>query len=218
MVRPVGAQRHQVQVLERLVASDTGVSDRAVERAGDLQPARPVLRDECRLERGEVRVSHADEATLCHRQDAAGVIAKARTASQHTAVQVQLQLMRDHVRVRVIEPRASLGANLHRQPVRSVHEALVLDDVPGELGGEPVVNAGDVGAWVMRAVSDPLGCGTTCREVPVAEGAERLALALGVGIVALVGQDPLLHALVTSKRASSTAAQSTTPATRPRTR
>ena len=70
----------------------------------------------------------------------------------------------------------------------------------------------------MRAVGDGLGRGAPGREVAVAERAERLALALGVGVEALVGQDPLVHALVTPNRKSTTAAQSTTPATRPRTR
>ena len=118
VVLPVAAHGHEVQVVERLVASDAGVADGAVERAGTSSRPDQFSGDECRLERGEVRVAHADEAALRHREDAAGVIAEAGAASQHAAVHVELQVMRDDVGVRVAEPRAAFGAEGHGQPVR----------------------------------------------------------------------------------------------------
>ena len=65
--------------------------------------------------------------------------------------------------------------------------------MPVDLGPEAIVSSCQVGAGVMRLVRDGLGGGPSGGEVPVAEGAERLAQTLLRGIKSFVDQRPSTH-------------------------
>ena len=92
-----------------------------------------------------------------------------------------------------LAPLAPGDAELQHQPVRRVHQALVLDPAAGDLRPQPVVDAGDVGARVVGVVGVALGRGAACGEVPVAERQQGFAPPLVGGVVPLEHHRPLVH-------------------------
>jgi hypothetical protein len=88
---------------------------------------------------------------------------------------VQLQAVVEDVGLPDVEPRPAGDPEPQRQPVGDVHQVLVHHRAPGDLGGQPVVEAGDVGPRVVDLVGLGLGQGASGHEVPVAQRAQRLA-------------------------------------------
>src|SRR5271166_4221079 len=72
-------------VRERLVTFHSRVHHRAVERAAELDAARPVLRGECRFHPSHVRLRHAHEPAVLHARLAALLVAKTHRARKHAA-------------------------------------------------------------------------------------------------------------------------------------
>ena len=176
--------------VEVAVALDPGVDHPAVQPGADLEGSRPVLGLEGRLQPGQVLVLHADQPALeDHGPPALGVL-EAQPAGQRPLAQVQLQAVLQHLGALHVEPVATGQPELERQPVGHVHQVLVLDHAPGDLGRGPVVEAGDVGAGVVDLVSLRLREGAAGHEVPVADRAQRLPQPLAGGVEAVIGQRP----------------------------
>ena len=184
------------------VASDARVRHSAVEPRADLEPPRPVLGDDGGLERRQVRFGHAHQAALPHAGGAAVRIAESERPAQHAGAQVELLHVRQDLDAAQIQPVTARRAEREDEPVRQVHEVLVLDAPARDLGPQPVVHARGVGAGIVDLVGDGLRGRPAGGEHPVPQRAERLSEPLLFGSEALVGQRPPVHVGPRSESAS----------------
>ena len=186
--------RQKVVARQGSVAGHAVVGDPSVEGRGDDQPPGPAVGGERALDGGQVGVAQAHEASLGHGQHLAARLAQAAAPGEQTATEVELEAVVEHLAGVGVEVGPVGGGERQRQPARDVDQALVLDDASGDLGPQPVVGAGEVGAGVVDAVVGGLGQGPAGGQVAVAERAQRLAQALLLGDVAVVGPQPLVGA------------------------
>src|SRR5262245_1514624 len=107
-------------------------------------------------------------------------------ASEHPPPQVELLPVVLELAMVDVDGRTVRVARSHRQPVRDVDDRLVAHHDSGDLAVEPVVNAGEVGARIVRTVSPGARRGTTATPVSVGERTERLSEAFGLRVVAAV--------------------------------
>ena len=120
-------------------------------------------------------------------------VAQAHRALQYPLLQVQLLAVGQDLDRQQVEPVAALRPEGDRQPVRQVDEVLVLDNPPGDLGGEAIIAAGEVGPGIMRIVGLGFLGGAAGGEIAVAERAKRLAQTLLGRLEAVVGKRPIGH-------------------------
>ena len=187
----LGLVKHgQVPAVQVAVALDPGVDHPAVQPGADLQGPRPVLGREGGLEAGEVLVLHAHETALDDPGAPALGILPGQPPQERPVAHVQLQAVVEHVGLLDVEPRPAGDPEGQRQPVGHVHQVLVHDPAPGDLGGQPVVEPGDIGPRVADPVGLGLGQGAPGDEEPVAERAQRLTEPLADGVEAVIGQRP----------------------------
>ena len=186
-------ERFEMPVREAPIARDTIVHDRSVEGGAHFQPPGPVARGHHPFDRRQVLLRHVDEPPADEVGFAPLSVAKPDGALQQAFLQVQLLDVSKDVELAEVEPAIVLDPQAERQPVRQVHEVLVLDLPVGDTRRESVVAPGDVSAWVMDAAGRrPLG-GAARAEIAVSECAQRLAKSLVMGIEALVSQPPRRH-------------------------
>ena len=91
------------------------------------------------------------------------------------------------------QPGAFADAEGQRQPIRGVHNLLVLNPVPGDLRGQAVVTTGDVRPRIVDPVRMALRSGPSGGEKAIAERAQRFASTLTSPIESLVDQVPARH-------------------------
>src|SRR6266545_2847887 len=184
------AEHRQMATVQVAVALDPRVDHPAVQPGANLQRPRPVLGREGGLQPGEMLVLHAHEAALHHAGPPALVVPPRQVPDERPMAQVQLEAVLQDVGLPDVEPRPAGDPQLQHQPVGDVDQVLVLDPAAGDLGDQPVVEAGQVGAGVV----DPVGAGLRQRsaghEVAVAQRAQRLAQPLPGGVEAVVDQRP----------------------------
>ncbi len=198
LVHEGGRERDEVAAVELAVAGDARVRHAAVEAAHQLEPARPVLGHDGELDRGEVRLAQVDEAPALEERAPPGAVAQAHAARQDPPPQVELLSVLEHLQVRRGEPVPARGPRAEAQPVGEVDEVLVLDRSARDLGDQPVVAPGHVGAGVAGSVGLGLLPRAARREEAVAQRAQRFAQALPGGVPALVDERPAAHGALAS--------------------
>ncbi len=180
-------------VAETAVSGDIGVPYPPVQAGAHLQAARPVLGDEGRVESSEVGVRHGHDPTLRDRRPAALPVGDPEVPSEDAPAEVEfLHVVGDRHRVDVA-PVPAVDPDCQRLPVGQVDDALVLDVMAVDVGGEPVENAGSVGTRIVHLVGALLRSGATGGEAAVPQRAQCLAQRLFLGVVALVPYDPASH-------------------------
>ena len=139
-----------------------------------------------------MRDVHGGEASLPDPCGAAGVVAEAVHALEQTGAEVEALPVLKQVGGSGVdgEPLLAVDAEGHREPVRQVDEALVVDGLALHLVDQPVEDAGGVGAGIVDAVGASFGGAATGGEIAVADRAQGLAQPLLGGIVAVVDDRP----------------------------
>ncbi len=198
------------------VSLHTAVRHPTVERREDVEGAGPVLGEERRLQGRDMRIAKADEPALGDVENATGFVTKSATPHEQSASDVELETMLEYLRGVTVEADAVLGSELQREPVRSVHQTLVLDVVILDVGAQAVEDAREVGPGIVDVVGVRLGRSAACRHVAVAEGAQALAQALLLGVVSLVGPHPGVHVGAPRRRADRGAGPAERGTARPR--
>ena len=160
-------QGPQVGAGQLPVALHTGIGDVAVQRRADLDPSRPVLGDDGRLQGGDVGLVHRDEPMLGHRGGAPGRVAEAQLPGQHRTAKVECLAVGQQRNGIDVEPLSALDAERQRKPVGKVHQAFVLGLGAGDHVVETVVQARDVGARVVDLTRLGFGRSAPGREVAV---------------------------------------------------
>jgi hypothetical protein len=183
-------QHRQMAGAQVAVALDAGVDHPAVQPGADRQGPRPVLRREGGLKPGEMLVLHAHQSVLDHAGTPTLGVPPPQPPDERPAVQVQLQPVVEDVGLLDVEPRPAGDPEGQGEPVGDVDQVLVHDLAPGDLGDQPVVEAGDVGPRIVDPVGLGLRQGATGHEVAVAQRAQRLAQPLTGGVEAVVDQRP----------------------------
>ena len=189
-----GLEHVEVPTGEVGVARHPGVAHAAVDRTAHGDRAVPVLGDDRRLERGEMRVAEADESPLGQTEASSVAVGERGAAHQHRPLGVELDVMGDDLGLTVVEPAAG-ATDRQREPVRQVDDALVGHDAPVDLVGQPVEDPGGVGGRVVDAVGRRLRRRPAGGDVAVAQRAQRFAQALVLGVEAVVDQSPVAHAV-----------------------
>jgi hypothetical protein len=206
-VRLVGLDHEQDAVLSDLrclprlemlaaqlaIALDAGVDDPPIDRGSDLDPARPVLGAERRLDRGEMRRRHVHEPSTGNCRLPALAVAQAHLAHQHALLEVQLLAEGEDLDAAQVEPVPACRTEAQEQPVGQVDEVFVLDHPPGDVGLETVVATGEVGARVVYVVRLGLLGRAARGKITVAECAQRLAQPFLAELEAFVDQLPFAH-------------------------
>ncbi len=178
--------------LERPVARDPVVGHAAVQGRDDLDPARPVHRRQRPLDRRLVHVGHAHEAAALEHRLPIRPVDEAHPPEHRGRADVVRVAVLEHVDALQADRVLALDAQLEDEPVREVDEILVEDGAPAHDRRLAVVAAVAVGARVVLLVGVlPLG-GAAGAEVAVAGRGQRLAQALGAGLVCVVGEHRLL--------------------------
>ena len=101
-----------------------------------------------------------------------------------------LAILRDLDRAQIEPAVVVADTKRQRQPVRTVDESLVCHRAAGDRRVQPVVEAGNVGAGIVRIVGLGLLGGAARREIAVAEGAQGLAQALIGRTTAVMNKRP----------------------------
>ena len=140
-----------------------------------------------------MRVVHVNEAALGDAGLEPVMVSEADVTSQDAASKVKFlsvlqQLHRTHV-----EPRTTVDPEREREPVRQIHEVLVLDLSRADGGLQSVVDAGRIGTRVVDGVGPGLGHRATRRETPVSQRAKSLAKPLALRVEALVCEQPAVQ-------------------------
>jgi hypothetical protein len=97
-------------------------------------------------------LGHVDEAAGGEAGLAALPVADADVAAQHAGTQVEGLAKGQDFDAAQIEPVAAGRPEAQRQPVRHVDQVFVLDHAAGDLGLEPIVAAGEIGAGIVQVV------------------------------------------------------------------
>ena len=161
---------------EVAVAVDEGVLDAGVDHRADLDRPCPVLGLDRLFQRADVREVHGGEASLPDPCGAAGVVAEAVHALEQPGAEVEaLPVLKQGGSGVDGEPLLAVDAEGHREPVRQVDEALVVDDPALHLVDQTVEDAGGVGAGIVDAVGASFGGAATGGEIAVADRAQALA-------------------------------------------
>jgi len=180
----------EVPVVEFPVEPGAGVDDAPVDRATHGDAARPVLGSQRQLQHAEVHVAHGDQAPLLQQAAPALLVLEAQRAQQQAAVQIQFLVVGQNRHGARVKPRLIGHAKAKREPVGEVDQILVLDRAAGDVGAQPVVAAGEVSPRIVNLVRHrPRRRRARC-EIAIAEGAQRLAGALGHRIEALEAERP----------------------------
>jgi len=116
----------QVVAVEVAVAGHAGIGHSAVEVHLHLEFAGPVRRQERRLQAGEMRVVHRDQASLGDLDHPPGRVAEASLAGENPAPCIKLLAVVEDAGAGKIEPLSAVDAKPHRQPVRDIDQILVL--------------------------------------------------------------------------------------------
>ena len=174
------------------VTSHAVVAHRGVQGATDLEAALPVLGHHRGFQAGQMGVAHADKAAGGDLHDPVVGVPPSGAAHQHAPIHVQLLIVRQDSTALAAEPLTTLGPKRHRQPVRRVDQALVLYHPARHLSPQPVVHPGHISARVMDTVGRCLRGRPPGGKVTVAQSAQRLPLALQLGIPTLVHPQPLV--------------------------
>ena len=169
-----------------------GVAHRGVQAATNLQAALPVLGHHRGLQTGQMGVAHADKAAGGDLDHPALGVPPAGAAHQHTPIHVQLLIVRQDLAALAAEPLATLGPKRQRQPVGRVDQTLVLHHPARHLSPQPVVHPSHIRARIMHAVRGGLRGRPPGGEIPVTQSAQRLPLALPLGIPTLIHPQPLV--------------------------
>ena len=135
-------------------------------------------------------VLHAHQSALDHTGAPTLDVLPYQLPDERPVAHVQLQAVLQDVGLLGVEPRPASDPEPQRQPVGDIHQVLVHDRPPGDLGPGPVIQAGDVGARVVDPVGFGLREGAPGHEVAVAQRAQRLPQPLTGGIEAVVDQGP----------------------------
>jgi len=109
-----GLQKFEVLVGQGAVALDEGIPDRAVQQGTDLDPARPVLGHDRRLEGTGVRDVHGDEPPLPHRGGAARGVAETQPPGEDGAAQIEVLVVVEQFGRVEVEPLPAVDAEGHR--------------------------------------------------------------------------------------------------------
>lgn len=117
-------------------------------------------------------------------------LSQKRNCRVSTPTQIEGLLVGLQVGVVDVEPRAVVEPECQGEPVRQIDQALVVGAMAGDLVGEPVVDAGDVGARIVEPACRRLGRATACREVAVSQGAQGFPEPFVRRIVSVEGQHP----------------------------
>ena len=133
---------------------------------------------------------HGRDAALGYRAGASRRVAEPELPGQFGLPKVHGLLVGQHLGGVDVEPVAPVDAELARQPVRQVHQALVLDLNPGYLVGEPVVQPGRVGARVVERSGVGFGRATARDAIAVAHRAQRLPQPFLFGEIPAEGEGP----------------------------
>ncbi len=173
-----GLDGRQMLAVQLAIPCDAGVDDPAVERGHDLHLAGPVQRPDRHFEGREMRPAHVHQAAAFDRRFTARLVADGEAAGENTVAQVELLPEVDRFVPLQIEPVAIGGAKRQRQPVGEVDQVLVLDHLAGNIGLQPVVSTGEIGAGIVDGVGARLLGGAAGGEVTVAERAQGLPQAL----------------------------------------
>ncbi len=175
------------------VPFNAGILHRAVKRRTHVNPARPVLGHDRRLQPAQVLVLHMHEPALGQAGGTARRVPEPDRPGQHAAAQVDLLDVVQEVDIVHPKPGAALDAECHRQPVGQVDDALVLDCLAVNGVAQPVVASGRIRARIVDVAGPRLGGGAPGSEVAVAQGAQRLAQAFLVRCEGPVAERPGSH-------------------------
>lgn len=131
------------------------------------------------------------EPLLSNARDAAGRIPGSEGASEHGTPEIQCLLVVEEFGPRKVEPGVCIAdTKPEGQPVRGVHQAFVFEAAAIDAGVEPVVDAGEVGAGIMRRRRIRFWCGTARGPLAVAQRAPSFAQRLRCRIETDVVQSP----------------------------
>ena len=167
-------QGREVSAGEISVTLHHGVADVAVERRSHLDRAGPILGDDGRLHRGNVRLVHRDESMLGHRRGAACVVTEAQLPRQDGATNVENLTVGKQPDLVDVEPIAAVDAECQRKPVGKVHKTFVIGCGAGYLVLEAVEHTGGIGARVVDLTGLAFRCSTASGEVAVSNCAQGL--------------------------------------------
>ncbi len=188
-----GFQGVQMAVVEFPIALDIGVGHPAVEGAAEFHPAAPVFGHQAHFQGGQVAVAHVHQAALPEQGGAPAVVPEPDRPHQHPLLEVELLAEGEGLHPAQVEPFAVLDTKGKGEPVGKVDQILVLDGVPGDLGSQPVVAAGQVGAGIMGLIGPGLGSRPPSAEVTVTQGAQSLAQPFLLRFEPIVDQGPAAH-------------------------
>ena len=151
---------------------------------------------------------HVDEALLLEARQPSPSVAEANHAAVETVTKLKVLPVVDDLggpsRTEPGEFTLVRRPDVERQPVRQVDEVFALDLASGDLRGEAIVAAGDVGARIVHPVGCFVGRGATRREEAVPHREQRFAATLEMRIEVVVGQGPGVLVGVAGKDAGAT--------------
>ena len=185
-----GLDRLEVLVGEGAVVGDVEVGHAALDLRAHREVPGPVLRHHGQLERGEVPVGQRGELSGVDRGAPALRVLEGHGAGEHAAAQVHLLAVLHEVLL-TRQQRAAVARGHHeRGPVLDVDHVLGVHDPALDHRGQPVEHPGHVGAGVVDGGDARAGHGAAGAPVPVGQGAQHLAGALGGRVEVVPAQHP----------------------------
>ena len=133
---------------------------------------------------------HGRDSALQHPGDSSGRVAESELPDQFGMPKVHGLLIAQHLGGIDIKPVAPVDAELQRQPVRQIDQALILDANTGDVVGETVVQTGGIGSRVVQRSCIGLGRTPAGGPLPIADRAQRLAQFLLLRDVTPEGECP----------------------------